>query len=182
MSKFLAFSRKHEKKREPVQINAVIESTLGLTQHDLEVDRVEVFKYLADNMPETMADFYELQEVFLNVINNAHQAMKEHSETAKLTILTEFDDKTIRIRFDDTGPGIPKENLQKIFEPLFTTKQAGKGTGLGLSLSCKIIEDHEGDIYVASKVGEGTSILIELPIVAPASQKGPPMDSGGVIS
>ncbi len=78
----------------------------------------------------------------------------------------EFDDRAIRISFQDTGPGIPQENLQKIFEPLFTTKEIGKGTGLGLSLSCEIIKEHGGDFYVASELGKGACFVIELPIIS----------------
>jgi len=166
VEKFLAFSRKYEKKREHLEVNAVIESTLDLKQHDFKRDRIQVVRNLAGHMPGTMADFHELQQVFLNVINNAHQAMKEQSGTGFLTIKSEFDDRAIRISFQDTGPGIPQENLQKIFEPLFTTKEIGKGTGLGLSLSCEIIKEHGGDVYVASEPGKGACFVIELPIIS----------------
>ncbi len=166
VEKFLAFSRKYEKKREYIQVNTIIESTLDLKQHDFKKDRIQVVRHLADHIPGTMADFHELQQVFLNVINNAHQAMEEQSGTGSLTIKSEFDDKAIRISFQDTGPGIPQENLQKIFEPLFTTKEIGKGTGLGLSLSAEIIKEHEGNIYVASELGKGASFVIELPIIS----------------
>jgi len=166
VEKFLAFSRKYEKKREHIQVNTVIESTLDLKQHDFKRDRIQVVRNLAGHMPGTMADFHELQQVFLNVINNAHQAMKEQSGTGFLTIKSEFDDRAIRISFQDTGPGIPQENLQKIFEPLFTTKEIGKGTGLGLSLSCEIIKEHGGDFYVASELGKGACFVIELPIIS----------------
>ena len=166
IQKLLVFSRKHEPKRDLVQINEIIESTLGLKQHDLKVDEIQVVKVLADNMPHTIADLYELQQVFLNIINNADQAMKAVTGTKSLTIKSEFDDKAIRVNIRDTGPGIPKENLQKVFEPLFTTKEKGKGTGLGLSVCYEIIQKHEGDIYVASEPGKGTCFVIELPIVA----------------
>jgi len=166
VEKFLAFSRKYEKKREYIQVNTIIESTLDLKQHDFKKDRIQVVRHLADHIPGTMADFHELQQVFLNVINNAHQAMEEQSGTGSLTIKSEFDDKAIRISFQDTGPGIPQENLQKIFEPLFTTKEIGKGTGLGLSLSAEIIKEHEGYINVASELGKGASFVIELPIIS----------------
>ena len=168
VQKLLAFSRKEESKQEYIQVNHVIESTLELKQHDFKVDSIEVVKQLADNMPCTMADFYELQQVFLNMINNAHQAMKMHAGKKTLTVKSTFDEKVIRINFLDTGPGIPEKNLQKIFEPLFTTKKRGEGAGLGLSICYEIIKKHKGDIFVANGQGKGACFVIELPIVCPA--------------
>ncbi|MCK4466799.1 MAG: response regulator [Desulfobacterales bacterium] len=169
IQKLLAFSRKEESKQEYIQVNHIIKNTLELKQHDLKADNIQVVRQLADNMPGTMADFYELQQVFLNMINNAHQAMKMHAGTGTLTIKSTFDEKTMRIGFLDTGPGIPKENLQKIFEPLFTTKKRGEGTGLGLSICYDIIKKHKGDIFVASDQGKGACFVIELPIRKSAS-------------
>ena len=169
IQKLLAFSRKEKSKQKYIQVNHIIESTLELKQHDLKADNIQVVRQLADNMPSTMADFYELQQVFLNMINNAHQAMKMHAGTGTLTIKSTFDEKTMRISFLDTGPGIPKENLQKIFEPLFTTKKRGEGTGLGLSICYEIIKKHKGDIFVASDQGKGACFVIELPIRKSAS-------------
>ena len=165
VQKLLNFSRKYEPKRELVQINEIIENALDLKQYDFNVDKIEVVKQLPDYMPNTMADFLELEQVFLNIINNAHYAMKEHTGGGTLTVKNEFDDKVIRISFSDTGPGIPEENLQKVFEPLFTTKEKGKGTGLGLSVCYEIIQEHKGNIYVASQPGKGTCFAIEIPLV-----------------
>jgi len=170
IQKLLNFSRKHKPKRELVQVNEIIENALDLKQYDFNVDKIQVVKQLPDYMPGTMADFHELQQVFLNMINNAHQAMKEHTGVGTLTVKSEFDDKVIRISFSDTGPGIPKENLQKVFEPLFTTKEKGKGTGLGLSVCYEIIQKHKGNIYVASEPGKGACFAIEIPIVDRQSQ------------
>ena len=168
VQKLLAFSRKERSKQEYIQVNHVIESTLELKQHDFKVDGIQVVKQLADNMPSTMANFYELQQVFLNIINNAHQAMKMHAGTGTLTVKSTFDEKVISINFLDTGPGIPEKNLQKIFEPLFTTKKRGEGAGLGLSICYEIIKKHKGDIFVANGQGKGACFVIELPIVCPA--------------
>ncbi|MDO9565976.1 MAG: response regulator [Candidatus Desulfaltia sp.] len=165
IKKLLLFSRKEESKLEYIQINHVIESTIDLKQYDFKVDSIEVVRQLADNIPNTMADFYELQQVFLNIINNAHQAMKMDAGTGILTVKSEFDKKTIRISFLDTGPGIPQKNLQNIFEPLFTTKKRGEGTGLGLSICHEIIKKHNGDIFVASDKQKGACFVIEIPVV-----------------
>ena len=173
VQKLLAFSRKDEAKQEYIQVNRVIESTLELKQHDFKVDGIQVVKRLADNMPNAMANFYELQQVFLNIINNAHQAMKMHAGTGTLTVKSVFDEKAIRINFLDTGPGIPEKNLQKIFEPLFTTKKKGEGTGLGLSICYEIIKEHKGNIFVANNQGKGACFAIEIPIVDQLSQISP---------
>jgi len=170
VQKLLAFSRKEGARQEYIQINQVIESILELKQHDFKVDGIQVVKQLADNMPNTMANFYELQQVFLNIINNAHQAMKMHAGTGTLTVKSAFDEKVIRINFLDTGPSIPEKNLQKIFEPLFTTKKKGEGTGLGLSICYEIIKEHKGNIFVANDQGKGACFAIELPIVDQLSQ------------
>ncbi|MDI6687075.1 MAG: response regulator, partial [Desulfobacterales bacterium] len=159
VQKLLLFSRKEEPKLKYIQINQVIESTIDIKQYDFKVSDIQVVRELADNMPNTMADFYELQQVFLNIINNAHQAMKMDTEAGTLTVKSEFDKKTIRISFLDTGPGIPQENLQKIFEPLFTTKKRGEGTGLGLSVCHEIIKKHNGDIFVASNKQKGACFV-----------------------
>lgn len=165
----LTFSRRREKKREYVQLNRVIESTLKLKQHDFKIDGIKFVKKLADNMPDVYANFYELQQVFLNIINNADHAMQEEPGNKTLIVTSDFDDNVVRIYFQDTGPGIPKKNFQKIFEPLFTTKAEGKGTGLGLSICYDIIKEHDGNIYVASDPDGGATFILEIPILSDKS-------------
>ncbi len=169
VQKLLGFARRQNPEREPISVNEIINSTLDLKQHDFKVDQIEVTKQLADSMPYTIADLYEIQQVFLNIITNAHHAMKARNDIRMLTVESESNESAIRISFKDTGMGVPKENLQKIFEPLFTTKEKGVGTGLGLSVCYDIIKDHNGSIYVASDPGRGTCFVIELPIVSMAA-------------
>ena len=169
VQKLLGFARRQNPEREPISVNEIINSTLDLKQHDFKVDQIEVTKQLADSMPYTIADLYEIQQVFLNIITNAHHAMKARNDIRMLTVESESNESAIRISFKDTGMGVPKENLQKIFEPLFTTKEKGVGTGLGLSVCYDIIKDHNGSIYVASDPGKGTCFVIELPIVSMAA-------------
>ena len=164
IQKLLTFSRQTEPNRKSVQVNRIIESTLELKRRDFKLNEIVLVKELSDNMPDTIADFYELQQVFLNIINNAHHAMKSHDGKKTLTVKSEFDDKSIRISFQDTGLGIPKEDLRNIFEPLFTTKERGEGSGLGLSICYEIIQQHHGDIYVANEPGRGACFVVELPI------------------
>ncbi len=167
VQKLLAFSRKQKPKQAYVQVIDIVESTLELVEHEIKKNAVQVVKQFAENMPCTNADFYQLQQVFINIINNAVQAMKQQTRLGTLTLKSEFDEQSIRISIYDSGPGIPRENLQKIFEPFFTTKPEGKGTGLGLSICNEIIREHGGNLYVSSELGNGTRFLIELPITAP---------------
>ncbi len=167
VQKLLAFSRKQKSKREYVQVTDILESTLELVQHEIKKNAVQVVKQFADNSPGTIADFYQMQQVFLNIISNAVQAMQQQTQLGTLTVISEFDEKSIRITIRDSGPGIPRENLQKIFEPFFTTKPEGKGTGLGLSICYEIIREHGGDFYVSSEPGRGTYFFVELPITEP---------------
>jgi len=166
VQRLLAFSRKSESIREPVQVNTAIEDALGLKQHDFTVSGIQVRRQLDQHIPPTMADPHALQQVFLNMIHNAHQAMAGHCRPGVLTVRSRLDDEMISIRFQDTGPGIPADNLQKIFEPLFTTKERGEGTGLGLSICYEIIREHGGNIYVASEHGDGACFVVELPVVS----------------
>jgi two-component system NtrC family sensor kinase len=115
-------------------------------------------------MPKTFADPYQLQQVFINMINNAFDAMKD-GDGGSFLIKSFQQDTKIVIQFVDDGPGISGEYIGKIFDPFFTTKEVGQGTGLGLSIVYGIIEEHGGDSFVESSVGKGTIFTIELPII-----------------
>ncbi|MBW1804696.1 MAG: GHKL domain-containing protein, partial [Deltaproteobacteria bacterium] len=164
IDKFLTFARKHEPKKEKTQINTIIDSTLELKKHDFKRELIQVNKNLDMDLPETTVDYRAMQQVFLNILNNAQHAMFEQDMQKMITIGSQADGQWIQVRFQDTGEGIPKENIEKIFEPLFTTKEEGKGTGLGLSLCYEIIKEHHGNIYVASEPGKGACFVIEIPI------------------
>jgi signal transduction histidine kinase len=163
VQKLLTFARKEETEKAPVNLNDIVESTLDLKRHDFKVDQIEVEKTLAPDISYITADFYEIQQVFLNIVTNAHHEMKSLEGVRKLTVLTESDQATVQVRFQDSGKGISKEHLQKIFEPLFTTKEKGVGTGLGLSVCYDIIRDHDGKMFVASEPGQGACFIVELP-------------------
>jgi signal transduction histidine kinase len=169
IQRLLNVSRKHEPRRETVQINQVIQSTLDLKQHDLKRHGVKTIINLAEDLPLINGDFFELQQVFLNIINNADQAMLGRTGENILTISTEGMDGVIRTIIQDTGPGIPDQHLQQIFEPLFTTKQEGDGTGLGLSVCSEIINEHMGEIYVASEMEKGATFVVQLPAFSDTS-------------
>jgi two-component system NtrC family sensor kinase len=111
-----------------------------------------------------LADGHQIQQVLLNVINNARQAMENRQTGGQIIINTETSGENVRIIVRDNGPGIPPENLRRIFDPFFTTKQVGQGTGLGLSLCYGIIKEHGGNITPFSRPGEGAMFTIELPV------------------
>jgi PAS domain S-box-containing protein len=161
----LTFSRQKKPERTPTDVNEVIEHTMTLRGYELQEDDVEVITDLADNLPWTMADGYQLEQVFLNIVNNAHQAMSQLSGTRILTVRSALTDpNTIRITFSDTGGGIPQAILDKVFDPFFTTRDVGLGTGLGLSIAHGIVQEHNGRIWAESTQGEGATFIVELPV------------------
>lgn len=161
----LTFARRHKPERELININDIIQMTLELREYDLRVNNISVVTNLDMAMPMTMADSYQIQQVFLNIVNNAQQAMLDDKGKGTLTISTSHKNSVITIKFTDTGPGIAAENINRIFDPFFTTKGVGKGTGLGLSISYGLIKEHGGNIYVMSRNKKGTTFTIELPVV-----------------
>jgi nitrogen-specific signal transduction histidine kinase len=163
--RLLTFARQQLQKRIPVNINDIVEVTLELRKYSLETSNIKVKTILDPHLPFTMADAVQLQEVFLNIILNAETEMKQHRGKGNLQIKTEKVNDNILISFKDDGPGISKENLSKIFNPFFTTRQVGEGTGLGLSICHGIIIEHDGRIYAESEIGNGATFYIELPIV-----------------
>jgi len=125
---------------------------------------IEVVRHLDPDLPEIMVDYFQMQQVFMNIIINAEYVMTEAHNKGTLTITTKKQNDTARISIADDGPGIPPENLKRIFDPFFTTKEAGKGTGLGLSICHGIVTEHGGQIYAESQLGKGATFFVELPI------------------
>jgi len=161
----LTFARQAKPERVLIDINQVIQVALRLRAYELETGNMKVTTKLAPDLPLTIADPGQLQQVFLNLIINAEMEMKSAHGKGKLAIKTEHLDDAIRISFKDDGPGIAEENLEKIFDPFFTTREVGKGTGLGLSICHGIVIEHGGRIYAESKLGKGATFIVELPVV-----------------
>ncbi len=159
------FSRVDRSQTELFDVNEGLETSLKICQNQLK-GGVSIERHFAD-VPKISCAPSQLNQVFLNLINNASQAM-DGKGTITLTTYTENDRVLVRVR--DTGCGMDEETRAHIFEPFFTTKPVGEGTGLGLSIVFKIIEDHHGEISVASKPGEGTEFLISLPVVSKSPQ------------
>lgn len=165
---FLTLARQHPPERQWVDLNKVVREAVELLAYALQVDTVEVALQLAPDLPMCAADPHQLHQVLINLVTNAHQALREVPLPRQLTFTTCTDPARTHILLEvsDTGPGIRPELQGRIFEPFFTTKPAGVGTGLGLPLCRGIVEGHGGTIHVRSQPGQGTVFRIELPVGA----------------
>ena len=173
VSNLLAFSRQSKMEPRSLDINRLIEQTLFLNSNLLKICGVKVKKKLEPNLPELVGSEDQLQQVFMNLVSNAAEAM-EASGGGILKITTRLltgEDK-IQINVSDTGPGIAYVNISKLFEPFFTTKKKGKGVGLGLSVAYGIIQEHGGSIFVRSALGNGATFQVKLPLKPPAVASG----------
>ena len=165
VKRLLAFARHSRTIREITDLNATIESTIKLQHYALRNRNIEVETRLSPDLPATSVDPIQMQQVFLNLIVNAEQALKDCARPKKITVESRYTDEGfIEISFRDNGPGIAHEHLSKLFMPFFTTKPAGEGTGLGLSLSKNIITQHGGSLTCESTAGTGAAFTIRLPI------------------
>ena len=163
--KLLTFAGQQKPEQRFANINEIISTTLDLRAYELASNNIRVAFQPARDLPMTIVDPGQLQQVFLNLIINAETEMKLAHGRGKLSIKTEHIGNKIRISFKDNGPGIAKENLEKIFNPFFTTREVGQGTGLGLNLCHGIITEHKGRIWAESRLGRGATFFVELPIV-----------------
>jgi PAS domain S-box-containing protein len=170
IKKLLVFARQTKPERTYVDINEIINTTLELRAYSLQGNNVKVVLQFDPDLPLTVADAGQLQQVFLNLIINAETEVKLAHGGGKLAIKTEQIDDNIRVSFKDNGLGIAKENLERIFNPFFTTRRVGQGTGLGLSVCHGIVTEHKGRIWAESQLGRGATFIVELPIVAEDKQ------------
>lgn len=155
------FSRADEEKTQAFNVNEGLESTLNLLSGELK-NKIQVVRHY-NEVPMLNCNINQMKQVFMNIINNACQAIPE-SGTIELFTQYMGEEKKVRITISDSGVGIPKDSLEKIFDPFYTTKAVGQGTGLGLSISYGIVKSHGGHIQVLSEVGVGTSFIIDLPV------------------
>jgi nitrogen-specific signal transduction histidine kinase len=162
---FLTLARQHPPERAAVDLHAMITRTMELLMPSLRVDNIGVQMHLAASLPPLWADSHQLQQVVVNLVTNAQQALRDTTEPRQLTLKTWYDPSHPCIIFEviDTGPGIPLALQGRIFEPFFTTKPPGVGTGLGLSLCRGLLEGHGGTISVISVPGQGARFRVELP-------------------
>lgn len=170
VSNLLSFARQQKPERLPVRINQVVEDTLALREYDLRVNNIHLHRDLEQNLPLTGADAHQLQQVFLNILNNAVDAILERSDRGDIWVRTSQDEGRIRAEFVDSGPGI--QDTHRVFDPFYTTKPVGKGTGLGLSICYGIITEHGGEINVRNAPGQGAAVTVALPVLPVIANEG----------
>jgi PAS domain S-box-containing protein len=173
VSNLLTFARQHAPQRAATNINDVLLATLELRRYALTVQNVDLDIQLDRGLPVTWADPFQLQQVFLNLISNAEHALGDWAGTRRITFRTWRERDTLFASVTDTGPGINAEQVDRIFNPFYTTKGVGKGTGLGLSISDGIVREHGGRIRVDSEPGRGAAFVVELPYAPPAGKPTP---------
>jgi signal transduction histidine kinase len=158
----MQFSRQEKGEHERISVNEVVEKSMAIVDHQLGLKNVEIESVLADELPDISGNANQLQQVIMNLMINAQQAMGDEGGTVSLATLV--DGESLLITVSDTGPGIEPDVAAKIFEPFYTTKPAGQGTGLGLSVTYGIVQDHGGDISVKRSESGGAKFVIALPL------------------
>jgi CheY-like chemotaxis protein/anti-sigma regulatory factor (Ser/Thr protein kinase) len=175
----LAFSRRSPSEKRSLGLNGLVDKALDLKEYDLRTAQIEVVRDLEPDLPKTMLDFNQMQQVLLNLIQNAQYAMARHRGKGRLVLRTRHRGSVVELRVEDDGPGIAREHLARIFDPFFTTKPIGEGTGLGLSISYGIVRDHGGRIWAESDPGRGTTLVVEVPVRQEAGLPQPEPAVGG---
>jgi PAS domain S-box-containing protein len=180
----LYFARQRPPERTQVYLQDVVEQTLALRLNQLSLSSIEVRREYTDSLPTISADAHQLQQVFLNLLLNAEQAILSARRSGEIVIRTLRGPTgdTVVAQIEDDGPGIDAEDVSRVFEPFYTTKEVGQGTGLGLSVSYGIVEEHSGRLTVESRPG-CTTFSVELPVreapLVPAASPAPPRMLGG---
>ncbi|HXA79275.1 MAG TPA: ATP-binding protein [Candidatus Acidoferrales bacterium] len=158
----LSFARQQKPHRAPVQLNQILEDTLVLREFDMKLHNIVVHREFEPHLPMTAGDFHQLEQVFLNLLNNAVDAIQEKGGSGEIWIRTETVGQRLCVEVTDSGPGVT--NPHKIFDPFYTTKPVGKGTGLGLSICYGIVKEHGGEIQVRNSPPRGATFSISLPL------------------
>jgi PAS domain S-box-containing protein len=158
----LSFARQMPPQRKPVQVNTILRRTLELRAYDFHSRGVEISEHLAQELPYVVGDSHQLQQVFLNIVNNAYDAVREAGRTGRIDITTLKQGGFVEVSFRDNGHGVTSPD--RIFDPFFTTKEVGKGTGLGLSICYGIVHEHGGEIFCHNNEGaEGATFIVRFP-------------------
>jgi len=178
----LTFARKRQTTRMMVDVNQIVAQTLALRAYDLRLTNIRVIDALAAGLPQVFADGHQMQQVLLNLVINAEQAMLSANGRGVLVVRSwhDVEQEAVVLEINDDGPGIPDEVQPKIFDPFFTTKEVGKGTGLGLTVAYAIVQEHGGRIRLESRPGAGASFYVELPVTGNARIVTPPSHATAV--
>jgi PAS domain S-box-containing protein len=170
VGKLLTFARQNPPEKMRTDLNQVLQDTIELRRYPLKMQQIALVVELADALPVTWADPFQLQQVFINLLSNAEQAVVSRGGERRITVRTERRGSSLVASVADTGPGIAPEHLPHIFNPFYTTKPRGVGTGLGLSISFGIVREHGGTLQVQSEPGKGAVFEVSLQVVAPLSE------------
>ncbi|HVN19255.1 MAG TPA: PAS domain S-box protein, partial [Dongiaceae bacterium] len=164
----LSFARQMPPQRNPVQLNTILRRTIQLRSYDFNSHGVEVIEHLDEGLPDVIGDAHQLQQVFLNILNNAYDAVREVGRPARIEIMSTKTGEAVEVSFADNGNGITYPD--RIFDPFFTTKEVGKGTGLGLSICYGIVKEHGGEILCHNNIGgKGATFIVRLPAAPQAA-------------
>jgi len=167
----LKFARPMPPQRKPLQLNTILIRTVQLRSYDFTSHGVEVVESFDENLPYVIGDSHQLQQVFLNILNNAYDAVREIGRPGRIQIMTASTGSFVEVSFRDNGDGITQPD--RIFDPFFTTKEVGEGTGLGLSICYGIVREHGGEILCHNNVGgEGATFIVRLPVVEETASLG----------
>ncbi len=171
----LTFARKRQSTRTMVDLNHVVRETLTLRAYEQRITNITIVDALASGLPQVFADAHQVQQVLLNLIINAEQAMLTANGRGTLVVRSwhDVERESVVLEINDDGPGIAPELQPKIFDPFFTTKEVGKGTGLGLTVAYAIVQEHGGRIRLASNSGSGASFYVEMPVSGTPLQRAP---------
>jgi two-component system NtrC family sensor kinase len=166
----LSFARQMPPQRSAVQLNSILRRTMQLRSYDFHSHGVEVIEHLDEELPEVMGDAHQLQQVFLNILNNAYDAVHDAARPGRIEIMSTKAGDSVEVSFRDNGDGI--SDPSKVFDPFFTTKEIGKGTGLGLSICYGIVKEHNGDIHCHNNIGgQGATFIVRLPGTSNSASK-----------
>ena len=158
----LSFARQMPPQRIPVQLNLILRRTIQLRSYDFNSHGIDIVEHLDEGLPDVMGDAHQLQQVFLNILNNAYDAVHEVGRTARIEIMTTKAGQSVEVSFRDNGNGV--SHPDRIFDPFFTTKEVGKGTGLGLSICYGIVKEHGGEILCHNNSdGQGATFIVRFP-------------------
>jgi len=167
----LSFARQMPPQRQPVQLNSILQRTVHLRSYDFISHGIQVVERLDESLPQVIGDSHQLQQVFLNILNNAYDAVRENSRPARIEIMSAPAGSFVEISFRDNGIGIA--DPERIFDPFFTTKDVGKGTGLGLSICYGIVREHGGEIACHNNLNsEGATFIVRLPVASETASFG----------